>query len=172
MLIIHNAQNLIPSRTISNAEKQLVGPDRTIEINCATISKSDRKHANEIDQNTGHTSNTEKESSVNKNESLNMTNISSEENVSHSKALQPTASLGNDTDGNQEIMREQDQTINGEKNEATNVNSDNEQDDSSDSKGIPDDGNQNELVEEVELRKNKKETNIIDGNSTSLSVDD
>lgn len=146
----------------------MVGTNETAQTSFISTSNSDRKHSNEKISNTGQTSHTKNVSSVNEVESLNVANTSREENVSNSKSLQPTVSLGNDTDGNQENMREQDKKINEDKNEATNA----EQDDAADSKGIPDDGNQNALGEEMELRKNKKGTNIPDEDSTSLSIDD
>ncbi|CAC5380729.1 unnamed protein product [Mytilus coruscus] len=134
---------------------EFVGTNPTIEISCATTSKSDRKHSIENVRYTGQTSNTEKESSVNKIERLNMANISSEENVSHSKAFQPSSSLDNETDANQDDMREQDQKIHEDTNETKNVSSGYEKNDHEGNKMTSLEEDMNVLSEEQISEKNE-----------------
>ncbi|CAG2222688.1 unnamed protein product [Mytilus edulis] len=124
-LIVQNAESLIPSRKISNLEQQLVGNDRTIEINCATTSQSNRKHSNENVRSTEQTSNTKIEAPVIKTEGLNLANISSQENLTNSIAFKPTVTLSNETDTKHENLQEQDQKIIDDNNDTKNSRNDN-----------------------------------------------
>ncbi|VDI36252.1 Hypothetical predicted protein [Mytilus galloprovincialis] len=169
-LIVQNARSLIPSRTISCLEQQLVGTHHTIEKSCSTTSKSDRKHSNENVRCTEQTSNTTTETSVIKIESLNMANISSEEKVLNSIALKPTVTLGNETDKNLENMPEHDKKIIGDNSKTTDVDSGYEKNDQEGIKMTSLEENSNVLSEEQISEKNKA-TEINDDTSTSLDVD-
>lgn len=99
-----------------------------------------------------------------------MANISSEENLTNSMAFKPTVSLDNEPDENHENMQEQDQKIIDDNNETKNVNSSNDKNDQQGIKMTPLEENTNVLSEKQISEKNKN-TEINDGTSTSLDVD-
>ncbi|CAC5380743.1 unnamed protein product [Mytilus coruscus] len=128
-LIITNTHSLITNRQVSTTEQELFVNIETTVANFSTSSTSDKVNKKRENSGTGKQSDTEKESSVNITDSLEMANISSEENISHSMALQPIVALANETDGNRENMPEQDQKINDANIETKNVTLDYEKND-------------------------------------------
>ncbi|CAC5398192.1 unnamed protein product [Mytilus coruscus] len=155
--IMKNALSLCPSRRVSATEQLLVSNKETAQTSCKTTPKTDNKPPKKQNRDTVQKSNTEKESSVNKQECSNIENLSTEENFSHTMALQPMVSLADSTYFNQENVMPPNQKIYDGNNVTENVNLDKGQDNEAVSKGISLEGNTIPVHSEMKLRKKKKE---------------